>query len=147
MAVTTYCFNLGLYNIVAGNIHFLTDTFKVCLLPSTYTPNIDTQQYYSDISPYECPETGNYTAGGATLVNKTLTNDITNDRAVFDADDPSWSNLTQADIRYAVLYKDTGSPSTSVLLICWDFGATQSPSGVTFTLPIPAAGLFYLAKG
>lgn len=146
MAVTAYVFNKGLYNIVAGNIHWLTDTFKVALLPSTYTPNIDSQHFFSDISSSECPATGNYVDGGATVANKTLTEDDSNDKVVADCDDPAWVALTQADIRFAVLYKDTGDPATSILLMAWDFGATQAPAGVDFSLPVPVAGLFTVAK-
>jgi hypothetical protein len=146
MAVTTYVYNKGLYNILAGNIHFMADTIKVCLMPSTYTPNIDSHEYYSDISASECPATGNYTAGGQALANKVLNEDEANDLVYFDANDPVWAALTQADIRFAVAYKDTGTAATSVLLMCWDFGANQAPAAVLFSLPIPVAGLFDIKK-
>jgi hypothetical protein len=147
VAVTAYAYNKGLYNLAAGNIHWVSDTFKVALLPSTYSPDIDAHHYYSDISGDECPASGNYAAGGVTLSNKTLTEDDGNDLAMCDCDDPSWADLTQADVRYAVLYKDTGTANTSVLLLCWDFGVNQAPSAETFSLPVPATGLFEISKG
>jgi hypothetical protein len=146
VAVTAGVYNTGLYNIGAGNIHWLSDTFKVALMPSTYTPDIDADEYYDDISASECPSTGNYSAGGATVAGKTLTNDTANDKAVADADNPSWANLTQADIRIAVLYKETGDPATAVLLMYWDFGVTQSPAAELFELPIPTTGVYTIAK-
>lgn len=48
-----------------------SDTIKVALLTSSYTPNYDTHDFFDDITN-EVTGTG-YTAGGATLGSKTVT--------------------------------------------------------------------------
>lgn len=59
--------------LVSGNapIDLLSDTLKCMLLTSSYTPNLDTHKYKSDLTN-EITGTG-YTAGGATLGSPTLT--------------------------------------------------------------------------
>ena len=56
--------------IMDGSIDLDTDTIKVVLVTSSYTPNIDTHTQYSHITN-QVTGTG-YTAGGATLANKSV---------------------------------------------------------------------------
>jgi len=119
-----------------------TDTIKVALLANTYTPDIDAHTFFSDVSADEISGTG-YTAGGETLANATVTQDNTNDRAAFDADDVVWANAT-VTARYAVIYKDTGTPSTSPLIAYIDFGSDKSSSAADFTIQWNADGIFTL---
>jgi hypothetical protein len=128
-----------------GSVALLTDTIKVMLLTSSYTPNTDTDTYYSDISANESTGTG-YTAGGQTLTSPTVTNDTTNHRGIFGAANPSWSSSTIANARYAVVYKSTGTGSTSPLIALIDFGATQSTNGDTFLISWNASGVFALSS-
>jgi hypothetical protein len=58
-----------------------------------------------------------------------------------DAADPSWASATISGIRYAVLYKDTGTAGTSPLLWLIDFGADQSVTSGTFTIVLAALGI------
>lgn len=127
---------------ISGTIVPSTDTIKCALFTSSLTPNIDTQVYYSDIIANEISGTG-YTAGGVTLTGKTLTQNNTTDRGVFDANDPTWTVLTAPDIRYAVLYKSTGTSSTSQLMVIYDLGA-QSQTGASFTVQFDTAGALYI---
>jgi hypothetical protein len=60
----------------APNIDWLSDTIKVMLLTSTYTPNLDTHKFKSDLTN-EITGTG-YTAGGATLGSAALTYTVAN---------------------------------------------------------------------
>jgi hypothetical protein len=60
-----------------------SDTIKVALLSSSYTPNQDTHDYFDDVSTYEVTGTG-YTTGGITLASKTSTYDGTNNVIVLD---------------------------------------------------------------
>jgi len=115
-----------------------TDTIKVMLTTSTYTPNQDTHDFVDDITNEV--SSGGYTAGGAALANKTMTQDDTNNWAKFDADDVTWTNVTFS-ARYAVIYKYTGTPSTSPLIACIDFGSDQSPSAANFTIQWSANGI------
>lgn len=126
-----------------GSIALLTDTIKIALIKSTYTPNIDTDVFFGDINSNESSGS-NYTAGGLTMSNKATTQDNTNDRGVYDADDAVWSNVTFTDARWAVIYKYTGNNATSPLIAVIDLSTTQSASADTFTINFAAAGIYYL---
>ena len=119
------------------------DTIKCALVTSTYTPNIDTHDFFDDITN-EVTGTG-YTAGGATLATKTWTLNTSLDKMVFDADDASWPAST-ITARYAVLYKSTGTASTSPLIMIFDFGTDQSSSASEFKIVWNTGGIFELAQ-
>lgn len=124
-----------------GSIDLDTDTIKVMLVTSAYTPDQDVHDYKDDITN-EVSGTG-YTAGGATLANKTVTQDNTDNEGVFDADDVTWSSST-ITARGAVLYKDTGTASTSPLICYFDFGSDKSSSNGNFTIQWNAEGIINL---
>jgi len=121
-------------------IDFDTDTVKVALVSSSYTPNQDTHDYWDDVSANEVTGTG-YTAGGATLSSKAVTYDSGTNVTKFDAADVSWASST-ITARYAVIYVDTGTSSTSALIAYVDFGSDQSSSSGTFSIVWDAAGIF-----
>ena len=121
-----------------GSIDLVNDTIKVILV-NGYTVDADNHQYYSDVSASEVSGTG-YTAGGQALANKTVTQDNTNDKAVFDADDVSWANSTiSAD--GCILYKDTGVATTSPLICYMPFGSTVSSNNTEFKIQWSSNGI------
>lgn len=138
----------ALYNsfkrdIMNGSIDLDTDTIKIMLVTSSYTPNIDTHTKRSDITN-EVSGTG-YTAGGATLANKAVTADNTNDRGVFDADDVSWTTST-ITARGAVLYKSRGGASSADELIMYlDFSTDYTSTAGTFLITWNASGILTLS--
>jgi hypothetical protein len=120
-----------------------TDTIKVSLHTSSYTPNQDTHDYFDDVSATEVSGTG-YTAGGQALTSKTLTYDAANNVTVLDAADTTWANSTLT-ARYAVVYDDSGAtPGQKALLGYVDFGSDQSSTNGNFTLTWDATGIFRL---
>lgn len=129
-------------NVMNGGIDLDTDTIKVALVTSTYTADIDADVYFSDITN-EVSGTG-YTAGGATLASAAVTQDNTNDRGVFDANDVSWTSST-ITARGAVIYKDTGTSTTSPLIGYVDFGADKTSTSGTFTISWSASGIVLLS--
>lgn len=128
--------------IMDGSIDLDTDTIKVALVTSSYTPNQDLHDFFDDVTN-EVSGTG-YSAGGASLANKAVTQDNTNNKGVFDADDVTWSTST-ITARGAVLYKSTGTPSTSALICYIDFGSDKSSAGGNFTIQWNASGILTLA--
>jgi hypothetical protein len=120
-------------------VDFDTDTIKVALLTSSYTPNQDTHDYFNDVSTYEVSGTG-YTAGGATLASKTATYDSGTNVIVLDAADVTWSSST-ITARYAVVYDSTGTSSTSALIGYVDFGSDQSSTNGNFTITWDSTGI------
>jgi hypothetical protein len=135
-------YNAGKKNIIDGSVNLLTDTIKVALTTASYTPNIDSDDFFNDVTN-EVSGTG-YTAGGATLASKSITQDNANDRAAFDAADVSWSNSTITNARWAVVYKSTGTAATSPLIAYIDLLANRSSSADTFKIEWAPAGVFYL---
>ena len=137
-------YNSFFTDLSKGNIDLDTDTFKLMLVTSAYTPT-KTHAKRSDITN-EVTGTG-YTAGGATLANVTVTQDDTNDLAKFDADDVSWATST-ITARGAVLYKARGgAASADELVKYFDFGSDQSSVGAAFTVQFNANGILQVKNG
>lgn len=127
--------------IMDGSIDLDTDTIKVALVTSSYTPDQDAHDFFDDITN-EVSGTG-YTAGGVSLANKAVTADNTDNEGVFDADDASWTTST-ITARGAVIYKSTGTASTSPLICYIDFGADKSSSAGTFQITWNSEGILNL---
>jgi len=146
MAVTAYWYGQAIMQAFgsgsagnAPNIDFLSDTIKVMLCTSTYTPAQDTHVFKSDVTN-EITGTG-YTAGGATLGSKTLDYTAATNVIKFDGADVAWTSSTLT-ARYAVIYDDTpATDATKPLLGYVDFGADQSTVNGTFTITWDAAGI------
>ncbi|RJQ67327.1 MAG: hypothetical protein C4519_24330 [Desulfobacteraceae bacterium] len=125
-----------------GDIDLSADTIKVMLLDSNHVDDQDAQEFIDDVSANEVSGDG-YTAGGATLANKAVTQDNTDNEGVFDADDVTWADST-ITARYAVVYKDTGTPSTSPIIQIIDFGEDKVSSAGPFTITWNAEGILNL---
>lgn len=96
-----------------------TDTIKIALVRS-YTANMSTHQYLSDVTG---GGGGTIVGTAQTLASKTVT------AGVFDAADVTFTAVTAgAACNHLVIYKDTGTPSTSPLIAALDTG-----TGLPFT--------------
>jgi hypothetical protein len=123
-------------------INLKTDTIKLALLSSAYTPEQDAHDFFDDVSANEVSASGTYSAGGATLT-VTTSQDNTDNEGVFDATDVSFTSAT-ITARYAVIYKSTGVASTSPLICLIDFGSNKSSTDGTFTITFAAEGIVNL---
>ena len=119
-----------------------SDTIKLALLTSSYTPDQDAHDFFDDVSANEVAASGSYSAGGATLT-VTLSQDNTDDEGVFDATDVSFTAAT-ITARYAVVYKSTGTASTSPLICLIDFGSDRISTDGTFSITFAAEGILNL---
>ena len=128
--------------IMDGSIDLDTDTIKVALVTSTYTPDQDVHDFFDDVTN-EVTGTG-YTAGGASLASKAVTVDTTDNEGVFDAADVTWATST-ITARGAVIYKSTGTASTSALICYLDFTTDKTSSAGDFTIAWNAEGILNLA--
>jgi len=139
MAVTAKWYGKCFTNAFgAAPINFGSDTIKVALTTSTYTPDQDTHDFFDDVTN-EVSGTG-YSAGGATLGSAAVTYTAGTNVVKFDAADTSWTTAT-ITARYAVVYKSTGTPSTSPLMFYVDFGEDKVSSGGTFAITWHADGM------
>lgn len=127
--------------VLGAAIDHDTDTIKVALVTSSYTPDQDTHDFFDDVTN-EVTGTG-YTAGGATIGSPTITVDTTDNEGVFDGADVTWTTST-ITARGAVVYKSTGTASTSALICYLDFGSDQSSSAGDFTIQWGAEGIINL---
>lgn len=139
--MATVIYNSFKKKIMDGSIDLDTDTIKVALVTSSYSPNQDSHDFFDDITN-EVSGTG-YSSGGATLANKTVTQDNTDDEGVFDADDVTWSSST-ITARGAVLYKSSGVASTSPLIAYIDFGSDQISAAGNFVIQWSSEGILNL---
>lgn len=142
-------YNEGSYGIASRAIDWANDTIKVMLVDSTYVADKDHTVSTATSGPAakEISVTG-YTSGFGgtgrkTLASKTLTNDTTNDRTVFDAADPSaWTLSTGVTIGGAVVYKHLTSDALSTAIAFLDSADTPTNGG-TITLVFDTLGIFY----
>ena len=136
MAVTAHIYDKAIQDLInASGITWTSDTIKVALLTSSYTPNQGTDHVWADISANEVSGTG-YTAGGATLTSPTQS--VTAHVLTLGGATVSWAAST-ITARYAAIY-DT---SVSNKLIGYvDFGANVSSTAATFTITWSGSGIF-----
>lgn len=126
-----------------GSINLTSANIYCALMTSSYTPNQDTDTYFADINTNESSGTG-YTAGGQLVTSLTVTQDNTNHRSLFTAANVSWASSTIANARYAILYVNTGTTSTSTLIGVVDLLSTKTTNGDTFYIQWNATGIFTL---
>jgi hypothetical protein len=118
--------------IMDGSIDLDTDTIKVMLVTSAYTPDQDAHDFRDDVTS-EVSGTG-YTASGQAIANKSVTADNTDNEGVFDADDVTWASSTNTG-KGAVLYKSCGgAASADELIMYFDFGSDQISSSGNYTI-------------
>lgn len=133
-------FNSAKGKLGDGSIDWDTHTIKCALINGT--PNIDTHDFWNDLSASEVSLT-NYTAGGATMTCSAPTIDTTNDWAEYDANDVTWTALGSGTVSHAIIYRDTGDGATSPLIAHVEL--TTQPNGGNYTIAWHADGVFKLA--
>ena len=125
-------YNSAVDDMANGHIDFDTNTFKVLLVTSSYTPNKDTHDRRNHVTSNEVSGTG-YTAGGVTSAC-TVTKDTANDRVTLQFASVSWASST-ITARGAVIYKSRGGAASQDELVAYtDFGADVSTTAGTFSI-------------
>lgn len=113
----------GLQHFAQGDIAFLTDTIGVILVGSGYVFST-AHEFVTDLG-------ANIVARSSALSSKTTTSGVLN------AASPVVSSVGGATaVDFVVLYKNTGSDSTSELLVFWDTGTgiPLTPNGGDVTV-------------
>lgn len=137
MTATWFWYGNGVKNATNGNLNFSSDTFKIMLVTSSYTPNQDTHIYRSDVTN-EVSGTG-YTAGGNTLTGASVTYDAaTNETRISWSGGNTWASST-ITARGCVIYKSRGGLATADELVAYAVdSADVSSSAGTFTVSLPS---------
>ncbi|HEX2671778.1 MAG TPA: hypothetical protein VHM25_12940, partial [Polyangiaceae bacterium] len=107
-----------------GPMDLLSDTIKLTLHTSTWTPNQSTNEVKADATN-ELTTAGGYTALGQALASKTYTTSSL--VASFDAADVTWTGLS-VTYRYGVLWDDTPTTPADPLIGYVDSGGDQTLS-------------------
>lgn len=114
-------YTLGKQGLLGGVFDLDTDTIKIALVSSSYTPDLAAHQYWNSVS-------ANVIGTPQTLSGISITNGVFNSSAATFTAVAGGST-----VRYFAIYKDTGTPSTSPLLLLID-----TTTGVT--LPFSTNG-------
>lgn len=138
---TANWYGLGLKAMIDQSVNWGTDTIKAALATSAYTPNQDTDQFFSSVT--EATGTG-YTAGGVTLASKTSTYNASTNTVDLDAADLSWTGVTTT-FRYLIVYKSTGTAGTSPLLGYVNWVTDQTPNNGPINVAWDAAGVLNIS--
>jgi hypothetical protein len=123
----------GKEGLIGGDIALDSDTIKVALIDTGTVSYNAAHDNYDDIS-------AGVVGTPVALGSKTITN------GVFDSADPTWTSVSGATVEAIIMYKDTGTASTSQLIGWWD-GAGGLPltvNGGNVTYTVHSSGWFAL---
>lgn len=138
MAVSTKVYASLAATLGNKEVDLDSDTFKVMLCTSAYTPNQATHKYKSDVSG-EITGTG-YTAGGVALSSVTWVG--SGNVWSFGCANIQWA-AASFTARYAVIYDATPSTdATRALVAVIDFGADVTVTASTFQIN-PTGGVLF----
>ena len=107
-------FGLGRQHFANGDISWPSANIKFVFASTTYTPSINTDEFLSDVP------------GGAVVATSGNLASKTNVLGTVDAADVTVTAVSGSQISYVVIYKDTGTGSTSPLILLIDT-ATNLP--------------------
>ena len=129
-------YGLARYAFAEGNLSWLSDNIKINLVTSGYTPNFTTDQYLSIIGG------GNIVATSANLASKT------DSLGTVSAANVTFSAVSGSTATYIGMYYDTGSSSTSPLIILIDTASNLpvTPNGGNIVLQW-GTSIFTLCEG
>jgi len=116
------------------------------ILVSGYSPDIDNDEGYSDVSAYEYATGDGYTEGGETIASQTYTRDDANDMMVFDGSPAFWDALgplSPATPSHAIVVDVSTSGST--LAACIEIGSTAT-NGLDYMVVWNASGIFNIKQ-
>ena len=114
-------------------------TPKLSFMATSFTPNSNTHQYFSDISASVASGTTAVTLGSVTS-----TIDSGNNRVELDTADPSLATVTASTNKYC-LWVDTGVAATSPVLATIDIvEGTLTPTAGTLSITVNAEGHYAL---
>lgn len=145
MAVTiTQYYQAGLYRN-NGTINLLNAAITMALVTKDYTPDLDLDTLWADVSANEVATGSGYTTGGQVLANLSLAR--TGPLTTWDADNLTWAALTKT-FKYGVIYiNDTVNSVVKPLIAVVDFDDSSSlaevtSGGIDFQFIVGADGLF-----
>jgi hypothetical protein len=131
MAITQSLTNSFKKSLLDGDMDFRSaggDTFKLALYTSNATLNGTTPAE-------EVPASGQYTAGGGTLINGGTS--VASSTAIVDFQDISFTGVTITS-RGALIYNSSSAVTSNAAIAVLDFGSDKTVTAGTFTIQFPA---------
>lgn len=146
MAITVSWYGLGLQHCMKNDTNSdleVADLF-LGLVTSSYTPNLDTDEFWSTPVANELANGNGYVTNGFDVTGATFSYDAASDQVRLDIGDPTWTFTASKTWRYGVLYERTsGTDATRKLFALLNWGTDQTVS-TAYTLVIDANGLLFL---
>ena len=144
MAVTGFWYGLGLKAILNKEVDVDSDTLKIMLMTSSYTPDLAAHDYKNDVTN-EVTGTG-YTAGGATLASPSLAYVAANSWATARANSTAYvaGQVVRPATGNGFLYQAItgGTSGGSVPTYPTTIGGTVTDGGVTWMCVAKGALVF-----
>lgn len=131
-------YNKGKALLANGGLDWDAATIKAALVGTAYTANAD-HNFLSEVTA-ELSGTGYVRK---TLAGCTVTEDDTNDRAILDANDVTWTGINAGTAAAVVIYKDNASDAAAELICYVDVTDTVTNGG-DFTVQWSTAGILTL---
>ncbi len=128
-----------------GGIDFDTDTIKMALVLSTYTPSLSHDEW-ADVSGDQHANANGYTTGGVTITG--TVNNSGSTTTLSAAGDSSWTASGGSIVaRYAVMYKSGSGGGLTNPVIGYNLLDTApanvtATTGQTFLIARPASGFW-----
>ncbi len=122
--MTNFIYKKAKESFLKGEINLYSNTIKVLILNNTYTPNVNTHQFVSDINSSSIEDRS------SGLSNKTVTD------GVFDADDVTIANYSGNSFNAVAIYLDSGSDATSRLIAYLDTSTGLPFSSANVQAPV-----------
>lgn len=117
-----------------SDVDLTTGTIKVSLIDTDVSTYDSTDQFYSNV------------VAGSIISTSTITNPTVTD-GIFDGDDVTFTSVTGNESEVLMIWKDTGTTTTSRLVAWIDTGVTGlpiTPSGGNIDVTWNASGIFKL---
>lgn len=127
-------------NITQKTMNLASDTFTLILVTNSYTPAVNTDSTYANVSGNELTTAGGYTVGGVVLAS--VADTLTGGVVTFTSANPAWASFTAGPFRYGVIvHRAGGSLVSGDLLLCYsDLGGGSSITGTNTTLTVTMSG-------
>jgi hypothetical protein len=137
----------GLRDVLDRTIDLASDTIKLILVTSTYTPDKD-HDFAADLTN-ELSGTG-YTGGFAgsgrkTIGSKAFSTDTGNDRVEFTFGAVTWTAINAGNPKYAILVKEITNDAASRLIAYLDLGTVVTNGSDMVLTPDGTAGALYVS--
>ena len=111
MAAQTYVFNAFLEAQADGTNDFTAHTYKAALMDSGYSPDIDNDEGWNDVSADEVTVEDGYVSGGLELADISITRYDTTNKTVISWGAPTWTvpdtSDGLSDVAGLLVYNDT----------------------------------------